>query len=261
MSGFLFCVFHYFWSADFKYENDFILYALVFMKFEVLHFILLPLNKLLNPSWNQQGYQIFFISSVRFDHGYKETSLCKQPQRFLLYSWILHVYSSERQYNIVCEANLWRVLRTHSWRPRQEMIPTYCEEMLCDGTKWKGKGLPFGIPTTWREPKDHTTDCYFCLAIQMALVRKTDIKSLLSYQHFDLLCILMSYQFQFLVSCLHLKKRVSTKCKRLTILTDSDDPSYVTSKSSTPKQFSQTELNVIMHDLGLSKNAAEIFAS
>ena len=42
------------------------------------------------------------------------------------------------------------------------------------------------------------------------------------------------------------------------ILTDSDNPSYAT---STPQQFSQPELNDLVRDLGLSKNAAEIFAS
>ena len=33
-----------------------------------------------------------------------------------------------------------------------------CEEMLCDWTKGKEKGLPFGVLMVWR---DHVTDCYF----------------------------------------------------------------------------------------------------
>jgi hypothetical protein len=35
--------------------------------------------------------------------------------------------------------------------------------MLRDWTKGKRKGLPFGVPMVWREPKDHTSDCYFCI--------------------------------------------------------------------------------------------------
>ena len=45
------------------------------------------------------------------------------------------------------------------------------------------------------------------------------------------------------------------------ILTDFNDPSYATSKSSTPQQFSQPELNELVCDLDLSKDAAEILAS
>ena len=44
-------------------------------------------------------------------------------------------------------------------------------------------------------------------------------------------------------------------------LTDSDDPSYATSKSSKLQQFSHPELNDLVRNLGLSKNAAEILAS
>ena len=46
-----------------------------------------------------------FFFPVRLDHGYKETSTCEQPWHILLYLWILHAYSSEVQYNIVCEAS------------------------------------------------------------------------------------------------------------------------------------------------------------
>ena len=35
---FFFTVFYYFLSTDYKYGNDFILYALFSMQFEVLHF-------------------------------------------------------------------------------------------------------------------------------------------------------------------------------------------------------------------------------
>ena len=42
------------------------------------------------------------------------------------------------------------------WAP--QIVSHNCEEMLRDWTKEKRKGLRFG------EPKEHLTDCYFCLA-------------------------------------------------------------------------------------------------
>ena len=47
------------------------------------------------------------------------------------------------------------------WTPN--IVCHNCEEVQCDWTKGKRKNLPFGIPKTWREPKDHTTECYFYL--------------------------------------------------------------------------------------------------
>ena len=47
-----------------------------------------------------------------------------------------------------------------------------CEEMLRDWTKEKRKGLPFGVPMVWREPKEHLTDCYFCLANTKGIGKK-----------------------------------------------------------------------------------------
>ena len=58
-----------------KNGNDFDLYTLVFMQFEVLHFILLLINKLLTHLWYQYEYLILFVLDffVSFNHGYKET--------------------------------------------------------------------------------------------------------------------------------------------------------------------------------------------
>ena len=45
------------------------------------------------------------------------------------------------------------------------------------------------------------------------------------------------------------------------MFSESGDPSYETPQSLTPQQFSQPELNELVRDLGLSKNAAEVLAS
>ena len=41
-----------------------------------------------------------------------------------------------------------------------------CETCLTHLKGWangRRKGMAFGIPLIWREPKDHVTDCYLCL--------------------------------------------------------------------------------------------------
>ena len=43
------------------------------------------------------------------------------------------------------------------------IVDLNCEDMLRDWTAGKRKGLPFGVPMVWREPRGHVTDCYFCM--------------------------------------------------------------------------------------------------
>ena len=47
-----------------------------------------------------------------------------------------------------------------SWAPHKVCQP--CVEKLRRWTKGKRTHLSFGIPMVWREPMDHTSDCYFC---------------------------------------------------------------------------------------------------
>ena len=56
------------------------------------------------------------------------------------------------------------------WAPH--IVCHNCEEMLRDWTKGKRKGLPFGVPMVWRKPKEHLTDCYFCLVNTKGIGKK-----------------------------------------------------------------------------------------
>lgn len=47
------------------------------------------------------------------------------------------------------------------WAPHIGCVK--CTSSLSTWAKGTGRGLKFAIPMVWREPKDHCTDCYFCL--------------------------------------------------------------------------------------------------
>ena len=47
-----------------------------------------------------------------------------------------------------------------SWAPHK--VFSVCVEELRQWFKGKKKSFRFGIPMVWREPKNHSDDCYFC---------------------------------------------------------------------------------------------------
>ena len=54
------------------------------------------------------------------------------------------------------------------WAPNAVCKP--CVEHLREWIKGKRKGLKFGIPKVWREPRNYVDDCYFCIVIGEAVV-------------------------------------------------------------------------------------------
>ena len=52
-----------------------------------------------------------------------------------------------------------------------------CEEMFRSWTQGKRKGLPFGVPMVWREPRDHVTTAILAWSTQKVLARKIGIRS------------------------------------------------------------------------------------
>ena len=126
--------------------------------------------------------------------------------------------------------------------------------MQRDKTKGKRKSLPVGIPLTWNESKDYTV-AIFVRPIQKALARKTDIKSLMlvSHQQFNQLCTDEQPGQVFTELCLSKEEGIDeiqeTDDITQEILTDYNDPSYATSKSSTSQWFSQPKLNDLVRDL------------
>ena len=66
-----------------------------------------------------------------------------------------------------------------------------CSSSLSAWYKGTGSGLTFGVPMIWREPLDHSTDCYFCL---------TDIQGLLTHLYSKEIVIQFGYFGVFIIS-------------------------------------------------------------
>ena len=134
--------------------------------------------------------------------------------------------------------------------------------MLHDWTKRKRKGLPFGVPMVWREPRDHATDCYFCMVNTKGVGKKNQHK--ISYASIPLAIRPVPHceelqvpVFSDFSACENSDddQREHENCNN-EMVSESESFSDDTNRLSSPELFSQTELNDLVRDLGLSKKSA-----
>ncbi|XP_066198436.1 uncharacterized protein [Saccopteryx leptura] len=155
-----------------------------------------------------------------------------------------------------------------NWAPH--IVCHSCEEMLRDWTKGKRKGMPFGIPMVWREPKDHNSDCYFCLIHTKGIGKKK--RHMIAYPNIPSAIRPIPHSETLPVPVFN--GFISSKDEESEhgdqvyfdkmheeMVVESEASSSDAKQSLTPQQFSQPELNDLVRDLGLSKKAAELLAS
>ena len=125
-------------------------------------------------------------------------------------------------------------------------------------TKGTHKKLAFGIPMVWREQKDHSTDCYFCLVKISGFNKK--IKSKIEYPNLLSAITAMRHSAEIPVSVfeqLPYLEDLSDDEER----SDSNDADFKIHEDSVHRGFGQHEMNDLARDLGPSKKASEILAS
>ena len=133
-----------------------------------------------------------------------------------------------------------------------------CKDMLRDWTKGKRKGLPFGIPMVCREPKEHLTDCYFCLVNTKGIGKKNHLNISYSSIPSAIRPVLHSDEFPPPVFNVVVssedeetepeEEHMEREYKR----TDAaSEDSSTESKKAVPQQFNQLELNDLVRDLDL----------
>ena len=147
-----------------------------------------------------------------------------------------------------------------SWAPHK--ICTACACGLRDWATKKKKSMPFAIPMIWREPKDHTTDCYFCLVNTKGFSAKT--KNKIVYHSLESAMRPVPHDESLPIPAPPEDGLNSDENSSDTDVTGNPvviDPDYEEEEDAKLNLFSQAELNDLVRDLSLSKQKAEILAS
>ena len=139
------------------------------------------------------------------------------------------------------------------WAP--QIVCMSCNSILNSWFHSKTEHFSFGIPMVWREPKDHTTDCYFCLVKVAGATRKT--KKSINYVDLDSARLPVAHSTEFPVPVPELKDTSSSSTEATATSSGSD----IEKKQVTPGPLNQYELNDLVRDLALSKAGAELLAS
>lgn len=149
-----------------------------------------------------------------------------------------------------------------SWAPNTCCVS--CVRLL---TGWK-KGthrMPFAIPMIWREPKDHLSDCYFCLTNITGITSKT--KHTVKYPNLKsaIRPVLRNEQFPVPVYAdTTLGNNSDSDLTETENASDENknDPTFEANTCSSEPYFpNQKDLNDLIRDLNLSKQQAEGLAS
>ena len=149
-----------------------------------------------------------------------------------------------------------------SWAPHVCCVT--CVRLL---TAWaKGsRHMPFAIPMIWREPKDHASDCYFCLTNISGITSKS--KHTVQYPNLPSALRPVPHSEELPMPeppkniTLSDDESVDEKIDQI----DDDmnlDPTFeVDCSSNQPHLLSQGDVNDLVRDLNLSKKKAELLCS
>ena len=148
-----------------------------------------------------------------------------------------------------------------SWAPH--ICFTVCNSGLTQWLNGKRKAMAFAVPMVWREPQNHTTDCYFCTTNITGFNKKN--KHNIVYPDCDSALKPVPHDVE---------NPVPVPPSDIDIQTDDDEDNdddrvddagdelyAVESEDKLPHLITQEELNDLVRDLSLSKEKAEILGS
>lgn len=139
--------------------------------------------------------------------------------------------------------------------------PHVCCKSCVEGLRrwWnkKLKSLPFGIPMVWREGKDHSTDCYFCMT-NLEGVNKKKRRHVI---YPDIPSAIKPLPHGPDVPVPKPPDNVTSPSTSSEETDDSDASTATIQEEKRPKLLAQAELNDLTRDLGLSKESAQLLGS
>jgi hypothetical protein len=147
-----------------------------------------------------------------------------------------------------------------SWAPH--IACRSCVESLRNWKQGKRLSMPFAVPMVWREPKNHIDDCYFCMVNISGYNKKN--KSNIIYP--NLLSAIRPIPHDPELPVPVPSKAFETILNHDTSIdsagnSSNNDEDFQLDTTDAPQLFNQFELNDLVRDLALTKEAAEILGS
>ena len=125
--------------------------------------------------------------------------------------------------------------------------------------------MPFAIPTVWRQPTDHVSDCYFCLTSITGVT--TNSKHTVQYPNLPSAMRPVPHSVELLVAKPPTNMTLSDSESNNEDVGQANnnmdcDPTFTgASSSNEPHLLTQGDLNDIVRDLKLSKKQVELLGS
>lgn len=126
------------------------------------------------------------------------------------------------------------------------------------------RAMPFAVPMIWREPRDHTSDCYFCMVTPVGQGLTKRKKWTVEYPNIPsaLRPVPHSDENPVPQPPLSFSCDSDEECPNKPLSTTSADPDFLVPETSAePHKITQLELNDLIRDLELPKNKGELLSS
>jgi len=165
---------------------------------------------------------------------------------------MLNAYASYFGINATLEMN-------KPWAPK--IICSTCGRYLMAWSNGTQDSMPFAVPMIWREQRNHTNDCYFCLTNLTGYSVKTRHK--IQYANVESISKPIPHSNDMPPPICPKNRTImedsaSTISSKLTEVSEDND---IVSQDGTPHVITQGKLNDLVRDLNLSKFKAEILGS